>query len=166
MTNEELERWLGRKVVDPEGQKIGSLADIYIDDATGEPEWLAIVTGLFGSRISFVPLTGATELGDDVLVTYPKAVVKDGPNIDADGQLSEGEEEQLYRHFGLSYAPTARAEDAIVEGATGVDTLELQDSGSTTIKAEVTPQVAQMRMRRRDRKNVEAIGLEADDEDI
>ncbi|MEJ7722514.1 MAG: PRC-barrel domain-containing protein [Ilumatobacteraceae bacterium] len=49
-----------RNAVDPEGDKIGTVHDVYVNDETGQPEWLAIKTGMFGSKLSFVPIAGPT----------------------------------------------------------------------------------------------------------
>src|SRR5690348_4068731 len=38
---------IGRKAFDRNGDKIGTIDEVYLDDATGEPEWAAIRTGLF-----------------------------------------------------------------------------------------------------------------------
>ena len=46
---------IGRKAFDRKGTKIGTVDEVYLDDATGVPEWAAIRTGLF-SRDAFVPL--------------------------------------------------------------------------------------------------------------
>jgi hypothetical protein len=41
---------------DQAGQKIDQVATVYRDQATGEPEWLTVMTGLFGMKETFVPL--------------------------------------------------------------------------------------------------------------
>ncbi|GAA4957268.1 PRC-barrel domain-containing protein [Streptomyces heliomycini] len=46
---------IGRKAFDRNGNRIGTIDEVYLDDATGVPEWAAIRTGLF-SRDAFVPL--------------------------------------------------------------------------------------------------------------
>jgi sporulation protein YlmC with PRC-barrel domain len=105
------EKWIDRHVVDNDGHRVGVVADVYLDDASGYPEWLAVVTGLFGSRISFVPISGAVEAGDKVCVAFSKAFVKDSPNIDTNGTLTVEDEQRLYRHYGMRYAtlvPTGR----------------------------------------------------------
>ena len=84
--------WVGKSAIDPDSEKIGKIKDIYLDDDTGEPEWLAITTGLFGTKVSFAPLRGATVRGDDLALPYTKAQVKDAPRCDADGHLSPDEE--------------------------------------------------------------------------
>ena len=72
MTMTDLTRWKGQEVVDPTGDKIGEIADIYLDEQTDQPEWLAVRTGLFGRRISFVPIAEAQPTGDSVAVPYTK----------------------------------------------------------------------------------------------
>ena len=100
--------WRGRTMVDRDGDRIGIIEDIYADDRSGQPEWALVNTGLFGTRSTFVPLAQAGALGDQVQVPYQKQLIKDAPNIDPDQHLSESEERQLWRHYGLEYADTGR----------------------------------------------------------
>jgi uncharacterized protein (TIGR02271 family) len=95
--------WQGATMVDADGDKIGTIDAIYVDDQTGEPEWALVNTGLFGTRSSFVPLAEASGSGDQVQVPYEKQLVKDTPRIDTDQHLSEAEEQQLWAHYGLDY---------------------------------------------------------------
>ncbi len=102
--NLDVSEWYDRNLVGPDSSKIGKITDIYLDNDTEQPEWAAVKTGLFGNRVSFVPLAGASRAGDDLMVAYDKAMVKDAPNADADGALSPEEEAQLYQHYGLNYS--------------------------------------------------------------
>ena len=95
--------WQGATMVDRHGDKIGAIESIYLDDQTGEPEWALVNTGLFGTKSSFVPLAQAASSGDQVQVPYDKQLVKDAPRVDTDQHLSEAEEQQLWRHYGLDY---------------------------------------------------------------
>jgi uncharacterized protein (TIGR02271 family) len=97
--------WQGATMVDRDGDRIGDIDAIYVDDQTGEPEWALVNTGLFGSRSSFVPIAQASASGDQVQVPYEKQLIKDAPNMDPDGHLSEQEEQELWRHYGLDYSP-------------------------------------------------------------
>jgi uncharacterized protein (TIGR02271 family) len=121
--------WQGRTLVDRDGSRIGTIDAIYLDDHTGQPEWGLVNTGLFGTKSTFVPLTQATQTGDDVRVPYDKQLVKDAPRIDPDQHLSEAEERQLWRHYGFDYDRTTRRR-ATGRGAVGRDT-----SGPTTDEA-------------------------------
>lgn len=111
------ERLIGRNAVGSDGSKIGTINDIYVDDATGEPEWLAVTTGLFGTKVGFVPLQGAELIGDDVVVAYDKSLVKDAPSAEADGHLSPDEETALYAHYGR--ASTAEPQQVSAASDTG-----------------------------------------------
>jgi uncharacterized protein (TIGR02271 family) len=99
--------WVKRTAVDSAGDKVGTITDVYVDDQTGDPDWLANSTGLFGSKVSFVPIEGARLTGDDVVVAFDKAMIKDAPNTEADGQLSVEEEQVLYSYYGRGYESTA-----------------------------------------------------------
>ncbi|NEE33971.1 PRC-barrel domain containing protein, partial [Streptomyces sp. SID7982] len=92
----------GLTVYDNDGEKVGSVGRVYVDDDTGKPDWVTVKTGLFGMKESFVPLAGARRVGSDLHVAHPKESVKDAPRVDADAHLSVAEEEELYRHYGLS----------------------------------------------------------------
>jgi uncharacterized protein (TIGR02271 family) len=105
--------WQGRTMVDRDGDKIGTIDAIYLDDQTGQPEWALVNTGLFGAKSTFVPLAQADTVGDEVQVSYEKQLVKDAPRVEADQHLSEAEEQELWRHYGLDYGESApgRADD-------------------------------------------------------
>ena len=122
----------GRTLVDRDGEKIGTVDEVFTDQEGGQPEWALVHTGLLGTTKNFVPLRGASHDGEDVRVTVVKQAVKDAPGVDADQQLSEAEERQLFEHYGIPYttegSTTARgvAGDG-AEGAVGHDV-----SGPTT----------------------------------
>ena len=103
ITNDQLSRLSGSDadVIDANGDKIGGIGQLYVDDTTGEPSWVTAKTGLFGTSASFVPLQGAEISGSDVRVAYAKDRVNDAPRIDDDGKLSPDQEEQLYSYYGL-----------------------------------------------------------------
>ncbi|WP_299539229.1 PRC and DUF2382 domain-containing protein [uncultured Streptomyces sp.] len=92
----------GLTVYDNGGEKVGTVGRVYVDDATGKPDWVTVKTGMFGMKESFVPLAGARRVGSDLHVSHPKESVKDAPRVDADAHLSVAEEEELYRHYGLT----------------------------------------------------------------
>jgi uncharacterized protein (TIGR02271 family) len=103
-TIDDVRTWRGQQAHGRDGEKLGTIADIYLDRDTGEPEWAAIKTGLFGTKVSFAPLAEATHSGDGVQLPYTKDQLKDAPDAEADGELSQEEEAALYRHYGLDYS--------------------------------------------------------------
>ncbi|XAS65880.1 DUF2382 domain-containing protein [Pseudarthrobacter sp. So.54] len=110
-------------VLSSDGNKIGSIGQVYADDDNGQPTWVTAKTGLFGASESFVPLEGARTEGGDVVVPYTKEQVKDAPRVETDGHLEPAEEDRLYAHYGLgdgnarSYADPASGPDTDTRGA-------------------------------------------------
>jgi len=105
-TTNDVLTWRGQELHGSDGEKLGTIEEIYLDTETGEPEWALVTTGLFGTKQSFVPLRDASPSGDGVSVPFDKSTVKESPKIDPDGQLSQPEEAELYRHYGMDYSET------------------------------------------------------------
>ncbi|GAA4755386.1 PRC and DUF2382 domain-containing protein [Modestobacter marinus] len=136
ITQQDISSIIGSNAVDADGDKLGKVGQVYLDDQTGTPEWATVSTGMFGTSESFVPLSDATVAEGTLRVPYQKAKVKDAPRVDADqGHLSPEEETELYRYYGVGVG-TARTEtvgtetvgtDANRHGTVGHDT-----SGPTT----------------------------------
>ncbi|MGI8993192.1 MAG: DUF2382 domain-containing protein [Nocardioidaceae bacterium] len=114
-----------------DGDKLGKVGEIYLDDETGRPEWATVNTGMFGSNESFVPLADASFDGDQLTLPYDKDKVKDAPNVSTDGHLTPDEERELYSYYGSAYSDDeSRGDDGYTDanaGQTGYDT-----SGPTT----------------------------------
>lgn len=112
----------GGQVVGTDGDKIGKVSQIFLDDNTGEPAWLTVKTGMFGGAESFVPLDQATVTGEDIVVPYAKDQVKDAPRVeDSDGHLEPSEEEELYAYYGVgnSGLDTTGENDDISQSTSG-----------------------------------------------
>jgi hypothetical protein len=131
--------WRGRVMVDRDSNKIGEVVDIYLDNETDRPEWAVVRTGLFGMRSTFVPLADAREVGEELRVPHPRVQVKEAPNIEPDGQLSEAEEAELYRHYGLDYdtvtldggAPAGQAREPEGNDQAGATAIRLPEPAGT-----------------------------------
>jgi uncharacterized protein (TIGR02271 family) len=126
-------------VISSNGDKIGSIGQIYLDDQTGDPTFVTANTGLFGLKQSFVPLQGARVENGDVIVDYDKETVKDAPRIDDDGSLTPEEEDELYRYYGLGgagtttdgYDTTTDTSTTTTDAGYGTGTVA-SDTGTTT----------------------------------
>jgi uncharacterized protein (TIGR02271 family) len=130
MTNpDELQNIMGRTAVDSAGDKIGKIGQIYLDDASGSPQWVTISTGLFGTKESFAPISGYRLDGDNVVLNVTKDQVKDAPNVDADGHLDDAENDRLYEYYSGSFGSGGNAtyvdgdtDTGYVSGSQGHDT--------------------------------------------
>jgi hypothetical protein len=97
-------RWQGRTLVDHNGQPLGSIEVIHLDKVTNQPEWALLEADATGPARTFVPLVNAGEDGDTVRVRFAKTLVEGAPSMPADRELSEDQEAELYRHYGVPYS--------------------------------------------------------------
>jgi uncharacterized protein (TIGR02271 family) len=103
MTTQDLNAMVGHNLMGSGGEKIGKITDVYVDERSRQPEWLSVSTGMFGSKVSFVPLSGVRRGGNDQYqASFDKDLVKEAPRAEADGHLTEAEEDRLYRHYGIA----------------------------------------------------------------
>jgi uncharacterized protein (TIGR02271 family) len=129
ITEHQLDAVVGSTAVGADGP-LGTVAEVYLDDDTGRPEWATVRTGMFGTRETFVPLAQADVTGTDLRLPYDKETVKNAPHVGSDGHLSPAEEDELYRHYGVGSgigSDSGPARDTTARGAVGHDT-----SGPTT----------------------------------
>ena len=115
-----ISRVIGQDVYDESGDKIGSAAEVYLDDETGQPEWVTVRTGMFGTKESFVPIRNADLVDNGVRVPVSKSKVKDAPKIDTDGHLSPQEEQELYRYYGMGAGTDTAQTMTTTESTTGM----------------------------------------------
>jgi uncharacterized protein (TIGR02271 family) len=138
-----LDRVIGADVIDADGNKIGTASEVFLDDQSGNPEWVTVKTGLFGTKETFVPIRDADLTGDGLRVPVSKDAVKDAPKIDSDGHLSPDEEQELYRYYGMSgtggtsgqtsdYTRTGTAETSTNTGMGAGMTDTMGDTQATT----------------------------------
>ena len=121
----------GGHVVGSDGENIGKIGQVYLDNESGDVTWVTVKTGLFGSNESFVPTDAASVSGDTVTVPYDKATIKNAPHSsDAGDALSPEQENDLYTYYGVgtSVSTDNLSTDTVTTGA--VDTREYRDEAS------------------------------------
>lgn len=99
---------------DARGSRLGRVAQVFLDDRTDEPAWVAVdVTRTRGMRL--LPLAGAARKGRHLVIRAERATVRSAPRIDlGDGQLSSQDESRLLEHYGL--APVGGADELSMIG--------------------------------------------------
>lgn len=103
--------WLGKVLVDRDGERIGKLQDVYVDVESDAPMFGTVKEGFFDRHLTFVPLVGVEVGPDQLRVTAHKDQVKSAPDLDLHGQeMSQADESALYHHFEMNY--TAIASDS------------------------------------------------------
>jgi hypothetical protein len=100
-------------VIASDGEPVGYVDLIFVDDATGRAEWLGVWNGLPGSKRYLVPVRGVTLEGAGLWLPWPSEVVSSAPTYgeeddrglildDPDGiHVSREKEEAAYRHYGV-----------------------------------------------------------------
>jgi uncharacterized protein (TIGR02271 family) len=105
LTEQDARQAIGSTVYSSNGDKIGKVGQLFLDDETQRPEFITVNTGLFGTNETFIPVADAELSGDRLTVPFDKDKVKDAPNVAADGgHLDQDEERRLYEYYGLSYS--------------------------------------------------------------
>lgn len=101
ISNEEIDSLLNRRtdVIGQDGEKLGTLGRIYLDDRTDVPNFATVNTGLFGLKEHFFPLSDARTSSDGLEVPFTKEDVKGAPTIEPDGHLSQDDEKLLYDYY-------------------------------------------------------------------
>ena len=102
--------WRGRTVRDQDGNELGTLSELYLDSETSRPAWAGVKRGRLRTTETIVPLTGASEDGEELRVPFDRARFDDAPDIDPDVELTEEQERLLHEHYGREWAEPAREE--------------------------------------------------------
>jgi stress response protein YsnF/sporulation protein YlmC with PRC-barrel domain len=90
----------GKTIYDRDGEKIGKMEDIYLDNESQEPEWFSVGSGFFGTKHQVIPIQGYSMREDGLQVPYSKDLIKDSPSVDSD-EIEPDREMQLYEYYGL-----------------------------------------------------------------
>ena len=112
ITNNELDTLARATAYGPDGTKLGKVGEVYLDNRTGEPGWITVVTGLFGTRRHFVPVDDATLDDSGVHVPFGKDTVTGAPNVEENGELTPLEEDELYRYYSRAHEGDSASTDA------------------------------------------------------
>ena len=111
---------IGSTAYDATGQKIGTVEHFYVDDRTGAPTWVAVMTGLFGTRQSVVPAVDASFADGRLSLPVVVDAVKSAPRLTGD-HLTPADEEELRRHYGAHDGVAVRDETAVQDDVTARD---------------------------------------------
>lgn len=95
----------GVEVIGAGGVKLGKVDNLYVDNDTNQPEWVAVKSGLFGTHVSLVPIKNAQFDGTELSVPFDKEQLKSAPHHHPNSDLSPLSEKYLYNHYGMPYSP-------------------------------------------------------------
>jgi PRC-barrel domain len=114
------EKYEGYKVYDNQGEKIGKVDDLFIDEADRE-EYIGVKMGLLGRKSTLIPMdiVRVNEADKTIEVSESKDHVKDAPSFDDDEDITPEYEERIRSHFGLESQGSSRTRGSY--GAYGGD---------------------------------------------
>ena len=102
---EDVTQWCGQDVLDPTGDKLGKLDQVYWDTEVDTPAFAAVKSGTFGKHVSLVSLAGASAGQSYLRVTVDKGRFKKAPSFDPDAELTAEDEMAAFEYYGLEYHP-------------------------------------------------------------
>ncbi len=136
LSQDQVQQAVGADAYGSDGDKIGKVGQIFLDDQTGEPVFATVNTGLFGMSENFVPISDASYSGDRFTLPFGKDRIKDAPSINPDdGHLSPDEEQRLYEYYGVAYSDsdqTSGTDYSDTDTDTSTDTREVSDHTDST----------------------------------
>ena len=101
LSEREISTAVGGPAYGADGSKLGTIEAFFADDRTGAPTWVAVSTGLFGTRHSIAPVADATFSDGALQLPVTSDAVKSAPPMTGD-HLDPADEETLRRHYGLA----------------------------------------------------------------
>ncbi|WP_109508479.1 PRC-barrel domain-containing protein [Nocardioides speluncae] len=108
LTTAELQTVIGQTAYGPDGDKLGKIGQVWVDDQSARAEFVTVQTGWFGTHETFVPVRDATSTGDAVQMPFTKEQVKHAPPCESDGgHISAEDGRAIYDYYGVPYAGAA-----------------------------------------------------------
>jgi hypothetical protein len=111
---DEVRRWVGARLDEIGGGRVGKLEGVYVDHRSGAPAWLLARMGRFG-RHTLVPVGDAVAGVGRVWVPYPRELLRGAPRIEPGDELDLEREQELSRHYGID-----RGAELAARGSEGV----------------------------------------------
>ena len=112
LSEREVSTSIGTTAYGADGDKLGTVESFFVDDRTGAPTWVAVLTGLFGTRHSIVPAVDATfDESRGLRLPVTADAVKSAPQLTGD-HLSPDDEASLRQHYGVGQAAAGQSDVA------------------------------------------------------
>jgi uncharacterized protein (TIGR02271 family) len=129
---------VGSTAYGSDGEKIGKVGHLFLNDETGHPEFVTVNTGLFGTSESFAPVQDATLEGGELRLGHTKEVVKDAPRVELDdGHMAEADEQRLLDYYRGSYGSESRT-DSPTDSPTDAGSARSSETGRAVVGQDVS----------------------------
>ena len=94
---------LDSDVYDQDGEKIGSVKDLYLDAEDGDVRFLDVGAGGFlglGEKHFMVPMQAITDTGAVVTIEQSREKVEGSPELDTKGVPEDAYQHEVYNYYG------------------------------------------------------------------
>jgi uncharacterized protein (TIGR02271 family) len=110
------DRYAGYTVYDPDGDKIGKVDDLFVDE-NDQPEYIGVKIGLLGTRSTLIPwqMVEVRDADSSLIVSADDENVKDGPTFDDDQDITPEFESEVYSYYGLQQSDSAEDRGAYAD---------------------------------------------------
>src|SRR5687768_9806722 len=136
LSEREVSTSIGSTAYGVNGDKLGTVEHFFVDDRTGAPTWVAVATGLFGTRHSIVPAADATfDEAAGLRLPVTSEAVKSAPQVAGD-HLTPDDEAELRRHYGVGQQPAVPAAEVPPTDETPADVPAAERSAAERPAAE------------------------------
>ena len=126
------DRFADYEVYDPNGEKIGKVDDLFVDESD-QPEYIGVKMGFLGTSSTLIPWDAVSNIDDEgrtIEISVEKETAKNGPAFDDDREITPEFENQVYSYYGLQRAESTEEPGAYeaYQGSetTGEDELRVQ----------------------------------------
>jgi hypothetical protein len=120
---DEVRRWVGARLDEIGGARVGKLEGVYVDHRSGEPAWMLARMGRFG-RHALVPARDAVAGVGRVWVPYAREQLRGAPRIEPGEELDLEREQELSSHYGIG-----RGAELAARGSEGVTSRAADSAG-------------------------------------
>jgi uncharacterized protein (TIGR02271 family) len=119
------DRFAGYEVYDRNGEKIGKVDDLFVDE-NDSPEYIGVKMGFLGTGSTLIPMDLVTvdDSARRLEAATDKETAKNGPTFDDDREITPDFENEIYSYYGLQRAETSSVEPAAYGAYTGESTDE------------------------------------------
>ncbi len=135
----------GYDVVTGDGNKVGSVDGVWVDDATDQPEFIGVKTGMIFGKNHLMPIEQAQvdTASQSITVPYSEDQIKDGPSFGTDDTLSANDEQQIYSYYRLrrstATSPTGYGGAGTTETITPLEATGSINRGTTLGPTDLSP---------------------------
>lgn len=100
-TNKTIRELLDATAYDADGDKLGNVNEVFLDDDSSAPDFVEISHGLFGKSSALVPLAGYTLTEGKLRLAFAKETITKAPSVANDNHLTSDDKQALNEHYGI-----------------------------------------------------------------